>query len=391
MCGVRAASTLDDGIRRGALVSLSKQAPRSGGSGNSGFSSATWIMGSVDSCLCKILVSADRSTGYVLGKHLKSSRKGQEVMVSYLVQREEEDDDEEMSHFRKGVTVVVKAFSSEQEAQKEAILTRQACSGGGEGSHGSSGIVRLLDLIRDGQSFYIVQEFISGGDLCERMLSMGDKGAPMPLAKRWFSELLQGLVKLKRNRIAHMDISPEVRRKRNRRGFGGVCKGKRDDSRLMFPFPLVPNNFQNVLLDEGDHCKLIDFGMSILLPQGYEAKTVYEGLPCCGKDAYMAPEVYHRKPYDPCAADIWSLGIVFYVIATGMPLYAKAGDRAFCALEQGQFDRLVNHYHAMGCPVPEGPVRDLIREMLNPNPRRRPTVETLLERLPLFSTPPIPS
>lgn len=95
----------------------------------------------------------------------------------------------------------------------------------------------------------------------------------------------------------------------------------------------------------------------------------------------MAPEVYLRAPYEPYAADIWSMGIVFYVIATGMPLYGAAGDRAFKALKDGYFDKLVDHYKSIGCRVPEGPLRDIIRSMLHPNPSKRPSAEELLKQL----------
>lgn len=95
----------------------------------------------------------------------------------------------------------------------------------------------------------------------------------------------------------------------------------------------------------------------------------------------MSPEVYRLKPHNPLASDVWSLGVIFYIIATGMPLYAKAGDRAFRALETRKFDGLVNHYQSMGCLVPEGWVRDMIRSMLHPVASLRPSPGELLTTL----------
>lgn len=76
---------------------------------------------------------------------------------------------------------------------------------------------------------------------------------------------------------------------------------------------------------------------------------------------------------------------MFYVIATGQPLYRMPGDPAFNKLQQGKFNQLVNYYQTLGCVVPEGPTRDMIRAMLNPVPSLRPTAAEILEFSPLFN------
>lgn len=116
------------------------------------------------------------------------------------------------------------------------------------------------------------------------------------------------------------------------------------------------------------------------MPQNHKKGEVYKGLPCVGKSGYISPEVFRKKPYDPYAADVWSLGVVFYVILTGMPLYAAAGDKAFRILEKGLYDKLVDHYASLGCQVPQGWTRDMVRSMLDPIPSKRPSAEELLEK-----------
>ena len=61
----------------------------------------------------------------------------------------------------------------------------------------------------------------------------------------------------------------------------------------------------NVLIDENSNLKLCDFGMSVMIPEGEQAKGM------CGTPAYMAPELIKHKPYrfEP---DWWSLGIILY-------------------------------------------------------------------------------
>lgn len=121
--------------------------------------------------------------------------------------------------------------------------------------------------------------------------------------------------------------------------------------------------------------------MSIEVPETHIEGTLYGGVPCAGKHSYISPEVFRRAPVDPFAADIWGLGIIMYVMVTGMPLYGKGGDQAFRACKRGQFDQLVNHYRCMGCKTPEGPIKAMIRSMLSPNPSDRPTAEMLWDSL----------
>jgi len=60
--------------------------------------------------------------------------------------------------------------------------------------------------------------------------------------------------------------------------------------------------------------KLSDFGLGAMRDEGQDIaamKTV------CGTPNYAAPEVINKLTYDGCAADIWSLGVVCYVILAG--------------------------------------------------------------------------
>lgn len=125
--------------------------------------------------------------------------------------------------------------------------------------------------------------------------------------------------------------------------------------------------------------------MSVLVPQDHVSGALYEGFAGMGKKSYCSPEVYHGKPLDPFSCDIWSLGIVYYVMLTGRPLYAQVGDAAFRALQKGQFDQLTLHYQAMGCKIPEGPAKNMIRSMLHPNPANRPSAEMLWKTLNIVS------
>ena len=87
-------------------------------------------------------------------------------------------------------------------------------------------------------------------------------------------------------------------------------------------------SLENVLLSRGV-CKITDFGVST------DARRMCDGGQV-GKEFYMAPEVVAGDRYDPTLADVWSLGIVWFVLLTGSPLLSLASPsvKGFKALAQ---------------------------------------------------------
>ena len=112
--------------------------------------------------------------------------------------------------------------------------------------------------------------------------------------------------------------------------------------------------------------KLADFGMAALQPKGKMLSTA------CGSIHYAAPEVF-EKQYDGSKADVWSLGIILYVMLTGMLPFTDIGGAEknvywYRQIKSGKYT------------VPEGlspEAQDLISRMLVPNPRRRISLESV--------------
>ena len=65
---------------------------------------------------------------------------------------------------------------------------------------------------------------------------------------------------------------------------------------------------ENVLLDVDNNVKLSDFGFS--RPQKPEQLS----RTYCGSAAYAAPEVLQGIPYHGSAYDVWSLGVILYIM-----------------------------------------------------------------------------
>ena len=73
---------------------------------------------------------------------------------------------------------------------------------------------------------------------------------------------------------------------------------------------------ENILLSEEDiseaSVKISDFGLA----RGVSTSNLAET--CCGTPGYVAPEVIGKKPYD-ARCDIWSLGVIIFVLLSGTP------------------------------------------------------------------------
>ncbi|KAH0795661.1 CAMK family protein kinase [Histomonas meleagridis] len=67
---------------------------------------------------------------------------------------------------------------------------------------------------------------------------------------------------------------------------------------------------ENILLDKYNNIKLIDFGFSKSFAESHQFTSLI------GSPAYVSPEIITRKTYSE-KTDIWSLGIILYVMTTG--------------------------------------------------------------------------
>lgn len=67
----------------------------------------------------------------------------------------------------------------------------------------------------------------------------------------------------------------------------------------------------NILLDHKLGVKICDFGVSRFTKKGNYIKEQ------CGTPAYIAPEIIKDKGYEGFSADLWSLGVLLYVMISG--------------------------------------------------------------------------
>ena len=114
---------------------------------------------------------------------------------------------------------------------------------------------------------------------------------------------------------------------------------------------------QNVLMTSEGNIKLCDFGFARHMSYKTEVLTSLKGTPL-----YMAPEVVQEQPYTH-TADLWSLGVILYELATGSPPFSAAN-----------LLTLVEHISKDPVRYPEviqGDFKNLLKGLLNKDPNQR--------------------
>ncbi|CAL9052532.1 CBL-interacting protein kinase 23-like isoform X2 [Musa acuminata AAA Group] len=136
-------------------------------------------------------------------------------------------------------------------------------------------------------------------------------------------------------------------------------------SRGVFHRDLKP---ENLLLDSSGVLKISDFGLSALPQQVHEDGKLYT---TCGTPNYVAPEVVKDKGYDGAMADLWSCGVILFVLMAG---YLPFEDSNLVSLYKKIFKA------DFSCPSwISASAKKLIQRILDPNPQTRITIPQVIE------------
>nr|XP_018682256.1 PREDICTED: calcium-dependent protein kinase 2-like isoform X3 [Musa acuminata subsp. malaccensis] len=197
---------------------------------------------------------------------------------------------------------------------------------------GQPNIVELKGAFEDKQSVHLVMELCAGGELFDRIIARGH------YTERAAASLLRTIVQ-----IVHTCHSMGVMHR-----------------------DLKPENFLLLNKDEDAPLKATDFGLSVFFKQGEVFKDIV------GSAYYIAPEVLKRR-YGP-EADIWSIGVMLYIFLCGVPpFWAESEQGIFNTILRGQIDFTSDPW-----PNISPGAKDLVRKMLNLDPRQRLTAFEVL-------------
>ncbi|XP_010500348.1 PREDICTED: CBL-interacting serine/threonine-protein kinase 17-like [Camelina sativa] len=190
-------------------------------------------------------------------------------------------------------------------------------------------IVRLHEVLASKTKIYMVLELVTGGDLFDRIVSKGK--LPEIEGRKMFQQLIDGISYCHNKGVYHRDLKLE-----------------------------------NVLLDAKGHIKITDFGLSSL-PQHFREDGLLHTT--CGSPNYVAPEVLANEGYDGAASDIWSCGVILYVILTGSLPFDDTNLAALCRkIFKG--DPPIPRWITPGAKI-------MIKRMLDPNPVTRMTIANI--------------
>ncbi|XP_075520117.1 CBL-interacting serine/threonine-protein kinase 3-like isoform X3 [Primulina tabacum] len=125
---------------------------------------------------------------------------------------------------------------------------------------------------------------------------------------------------------------------------------------------------ENLLLDTEGNLKVSDFGLSALSQQIRDDGLLHT---TCGTPNYVAPEVLNDRGYDGATADMWSCGVILFVLLAG---YLPFND---CNLTE-LYSKISSAKFTRPSWFSSGAIK-LIARILEPNPEKRITPSEILE------------
>lgn len=188
-------------------------------------------------------------------------------------------------------------------------------------------IIKLYDVIKSKDEIIMVMEY-AGKELFDYIVQQGRMSEDV--ARRFFQQIISAVEYCHRHKIVHRDLKPE-----------------------------------NLLLDENLNVKIADFGLSNIMTDGNFLKT------SCGSPNYAAPEVISGKLYAGPEVDVWSCGVILYIMLCGrLPFDDEFIPNLFKKISGGVYS------------IPPGispESKHLLQRMLIVNPLDRITVHEIME------------
>ncbi|CAL5423350.1 unnamed protein product [Camellia sinensis] len=194
-------------------------------------------------------------------------------------------------------------------------------------------IVTLKDTYEDDSAVHLVMELCEGGELFDRIVAKGHYTERAAAAVT--RTIVEVIMMCHKHGVMHRDLKPE--------------------------------NFLFANKKETADLKAIDFGLSVFFKPGERFNEIV------GSPYYMAPEVLKRN-YGP-EVDVWSAGVILYILLCGVPPF-------WAETEQGVAQAIIRSvvdFKRDPWPKVSDNAKDLVKKMLNPDPKQRLTAQQVLD------------
>ncbi|PTU22606.1 hypothetical protein P175DRAFT_0507427 [Aspergillus ochraceoroseus IBT 24754] len=188
-------------------------------------------------------------------------------------------------------------------------------------------ICGMRDVVRTNYHWYMLFELVNGGQMLDYIISHGKLKEKQ--ARKFARQIVSALDYCHRNSIVHRDLKIE-----------------------------------NILISKTGDIKIIDFGLSNLFSPKSLLKTF------CGSLYFAAPELLKAREYTGPEVDVWSFGIVLYVLVCGkVPFDDQSMPKLHAKIKQGVFE------------YPPGlstECRHIISRMLVTDPKQRASLAEIM-------------
>ncbi|KAJ9156944.1 Non-specific serine/threonine protein kinase [Coniochaeta hoffmannii] len=188
-------------------------------------------------------------------------------------------------------------------------------------------ICGLRDVVRTNYHWYMLFEYVNGGQMLDYIISHGKLKEKQ--ARKFSRQIASALDYCHRNSIVHRDLKIE-----------------------------------NILISKTGDIKIIDFGLSNLFAPKGHLKTF------CGSLYFAAPELLQARAYTGPEVDVWSFGIVLYVLVCGKVPF---DDQSMPALHAKIKKGVVDYPSWLS-----GECKHLLSRMLVTDPKQRATMAEVM-------------
>jgi len=195
-------------------------------------------------------------------------------------------------------------------------------------------IIKLYESFEDHRNIYLILELATGGELFDRIIDTGSFSEVQ--AAIVMQHMFRAIFYMHQNHICHRDLKPE--------------------------------NFLFTTKEpiEKTHFKVIDFGLACKFTAD-QVLTTKAGTPY-----YVAPQVLAGK-YG-ASADVWSLGVIMFVLLCGYPpFYGESDADVLARVRKGDFT-----FNPVDWKNVSEDAKNLIKSLLKMNPKERYTAEQAL-------------